>query len=470
MKTNLILGPPGTGKTETLLNIIEALFEKGIKPWSIAFVAFTRKAATEAKERAMQKFNLKDSELPYFRTLHSMCFKEAGLTMAHAMRRKHWKEVGELTGFRLTGYVDQEGPEDNGDKYLALDGLARTKRVSLEEVWQTEEAADGVDFYTLKYFSDTLARYKSSNGLFDFTDQLEEYLKEGAPLNVTYALIDEAQDLSLLQWLVIKKLFSKCKIIWIAGDDDQAIYKWSGAAVDYFLNIEAERQVLKQSYRIPQSVFNLSKNITDQISKRYPKEFKSREEEGQVDWVAGFEHLKLTAKETWFFLVRNRFFFSPIIEFLEQNGYVYSVNGESSINQGDCQAIYAYTALQKGKEITEKEQAGIFERMKENKINLKKDWHDALDNIPLLKREYYRSALRQGFSLKGQPTIMVDTIHGVKGAEADNVVLRTDLAYKSFLSFNLDPDSEHRVFYTAVTRAKSHLYILAPETPMYYSL
>ena len=53
---NVVLGPPGTGKTTYLLNKVEDFFEKGTQPEKLGYLAFTKKAANEALARAMGKF------------------------------------------------------------------------------------------------------------------------------------------------------------------------------------------------------------------------------------------------------------------------------------------------------------------------------------------------------------------------------------------------------------------------------
>ena len=86
--------------------------------------------------------------------------------------------------------------------------------------------------------------------LIDYTDMLSRYINEGFVPTFDVVLIDEAQDLSLLQWEMVQKIIDRADQVYIAGDDDQAIYKWAGADVDTFLGLEGRTLVLDKSYRI----------------------------------------------------------------------------------------------------------------------------------------------------------------------------------------------------------------------------
>jgi superfamily I DNA/RNA helicase len=59
----------------------------------------------------------------------------------------------------------------------------------------------------------------------------------------------------------------------------------------------------------------------------------------------------------------------------------------------------------------------------------------------------------------------------MKGGEDDNVVLLDDMGYLPHKNYmEKDPDDEHRVFYTAVTRTKHNLHIVQTDSKFRYPL
>jgi len=97
-------------------------------------------------------------------------------------------------------------------------------------------------------------------------------------------------------------------------------------------------------------------------------------------------------------------------------------------------------------------------------------WHERLTYIPAAEREYYIAARRQGESLTQSPRIKINTIHAVKGGEADNVLLLTDMAARSYKYMQQWPDDEARVFYVGMTRAKQNLHLVQPKTNLFYEI
>ena len=95
-----VFGPPGTGKTTTLLRKIEEHLDQGVAPDKIAFISFSVKAAEEGKHRARRRFGFDKDDLVYFCTSHAFCKRAMGIT--RVLEGQDIKEFLELYSFPLT--------------------------------------------------------------------------------------------------------------------------------------------------------------------------------------------------------------------------------------------------------------------------------------------------------------------------------------------------------------------------------
>ena len=485
---NIVLGPPGTGKTTKLLNLVEQHLNEGIRPEHIGYLAFTRKAADEAAERAFAKFNYTREDLPYFRTIHSLCFQQLNLKRSDVMTKTHYQELGEMLGLEVDGGVDMgEGQVfgmRTGDKLFFLENMARVKQKDLKEIYN-EYNDDDVNWFELERLSRALVSYKEKRKIIDYTDMLMKCLKVATFPKLRILFVDEAQDLSAIQWNIINEVGKETEVVYIAGDDDQAIYRWAGADVNQFIKLEGKSTVLNKSYRVPSSIWDLATKLSLRISSRIKKEFKPTEETGEVRWYMDPEDVDIS-QGTWYLLARNGYMLNQLENICIKNGYPFTIVGRRSpLSSEALQAIRFWTRLSKGESIVGSGIKLIYKYMVTrcprginpegyytiSDFNLKPGiWHERLNKIDTKRREYYIMLLKRGENLDQDPRIKISTIHGVKGGEADNVMLLTDIAPRTYREMHSLPDDEIRVFYVAVTRAKKSLHIVQPNTNMYFDL
>lgn len=513
-----IFGPPGTGKTTTCVEIVKRLIEDGTEPREIAYVAFTKKAAFEAQERVATQLGIPKTGMTYFSTIHAMGNRAYKAEFPDSLRvmkaydfeavgdrvsmpvRAHWK-ITEDADFVSSGGVEY----GSGDAALSQINLARARGISLEEQLAKHAKRDDLMRFDCSpemviQFQSTLSSYKQAEGMMDFNDMLDR--TEGcSPLPVRYAIIDEAQDLSMAQWKVCHHLMRNCKKIWIAGDDDQAIYRFSGAAATTFLNMGTHdnARVLERSYRLPEQVFHYANRIITQVTERVPKDWHTEKAEGKVQSVI-IEHAmdKAASSGEWLLLVRNRGFMRTYETQLRAMTVPYLTDGRSSLPHAILVAIKAWEKVRTGKPITATEAASVYKQMdygvkrgfktvlkrklleqgKEianyddlvsNGLTMSREtpWFDALDDIPPNMTSYLRGVAKRG-ELFDKPRISLNTIHGVKGGESENVVILPDMGRLTFSQFELEPDDEHRCAYVAATRAKTNLYVVISHAERQY--
>ena len=112
-----------------------------------------------------------------------------------------------------------------------------------------------VNWIQLNHIYNNLLEYKFKKKLLDFNNLIQILINQ--PENIPefdVIFIDEAQDLSPLQWKLFDILKTKTKDIYLAGDDDQSIFAWAGADVKRFLAEPAKEKTLIYSKRISKSI------------------------------------------------------------------------------------------------------------------------------------------------------------------------------------------------------------------------
>ncbi|SVB62164.1 uncharacterized protein METZ01_LOCUS215018, partial [marine metagenome] len=273
----------------------------------------------------MDKFNLTEDDLPYFRTLHSLAFRRLGIKKENVMQRKHYADIGRQTGLRVD-YNDwddeQTGLFTTNSDYLRIIQLAKLKDITVEQQYNLKEHSQEVSVDTLKNLSSELESYKKAHGLIDFNDMISEFIKSDVSPKFDVVFIDEAQDLSRLQWNMAKSIWNKTEDNYIAGDDDQAIFRWAGADVDSFITQTGKILNLTQSYRVPGVVHDLAMGIVKRISKRLHKEWEPKSKSGLLSYYHEFKDIDMSSGK-WFVLARTRHMLNELENVLYSKGLYY---------------------------------------------------------------------------------------------------------------------------------------------------
>lgn len=450
----MIYGPPGTGKTTKLMEILRKELASGVPKNRIALVTFTVEGARQGITRAMEEFGGSREDYPYFRTLHSLAFRELHLTMGSVMNNRRFRDFSKQMGMHFSGTVTADYYSSD-DRYLSYINLLRNNRK------EAERDDHNLSEETLKFVEVNYKRYKEKFELVDYTDMIERYLERCSPLDIDVALIDEAQDLTTLQWDMAKLATYQATRLYVAGDDDQAIYQWNGADVEHFLHLRSDAPpiYLNTSHRLPDSVLALAESLSDRIADRIKKPFHSRGVEGEVCYVNSVQEVEIKAGETYMFLARNNKFLLPIEEWLNEQGIFYTTKNEASASNRDFRLVKEWDDWRRA-HAEDQELPGLFtplgQQLRAN-ATVKQPFTDAFD-WPTKYLDYVSKLLEKG--IPSEPKVIVSTIHGVKGGQADNVVLLLDMSRLTYKSYLKDPDREIRTFYVGVTRAYKTLTIV----------
>ena len=299
----LIVAGAGSGKTRVLTSrIAYILAEKDCDPASILALTFTKKAASEMKERIALMVGEKRARRLYMGTFHSVFIR---------FLREFSESLGYPSTFTIYDTSDSVSAIKTCLKELQLDekvykpkdvlsriSMAKNNLVTAEAYRRNPTALQNdasakkpriCDIYQL------YAQKCKQAGVMDFDDILlnmnillrdNPAALESISNRFRYIMVDEYQDTNFAQYLILKKLSQFHKNLCVVGDDSQSIYAFRGAKIENILNFKKDYPDhhifrLEQNYRSTRTIVDAANSVIVKNSARIPKECYSMGEEGE---------------------------------------------------------------------------------------------------------------------------------------------------------------------------------------------
>lgn len=509
-----VFGPPGSGKTRWLVDIGKTHVEKGdFNIRDAIIVSFTRAAAEDIATR----INPDQKPGRYHCTIHALCKRYYGMNRDIADNK-----VGEFFTIEGIPYTRRSvNPEDlapgeqltAGEAMMSFWNLCRNAEVSLaegrrrfprpeelNEWWGVSGEGEQMDRVYGRY-----RQWKVDNDLIDFTDMLEMAVQNPPTGKWPALILDEAQDCSPLQWRVIH-LFAQCADrLYIAGDDDQAIYEFNGATPAEFLKAEVSKdRVLEVNHRSGHSLVDYTQAFIRRNHQRKEKGIMASRRGGTVRFSearALAPSVALEVAESTFILGRGHYLTEPFAEALTEAGFPFvdrrrryrGVDDRDAANYGRylrfcggermqleewVQLLSSFSSTQRWLE--PRARASLQARSSAERARTMvtqddlpsygatKTLLEAMTNgsppplrgVDRKRMDYFRKvATTHGVEFlnreKAAEVCQLGTIHSVKGLEADHVILCSGMPPRTMEM--LDQEAERRVFYVGMTRARERL-------------
>ena len=293
----LIVAGAGTGKTTVLTRRIAHLIaSKHARPEQILALTFTDKAAVEMAERVDQliPYGYAETWIGTFHAFGDHVLRESAIEIGLSPEFRVLTRPEQIIFLRerlwqlpLQRYRPLGDPTQHLSALLSLVSRAKDEDVSPEKYreWAEEErdratTTEGTDeaerHLELAAFYAAYQTLIAEAGAADFGDQISRalsLLRERPSVlaklraRYRYVLVDEFQDTNHAQLELVRLLAGGDRPnITVVGDDDQAIYRWRGAAAANLLAFrrlypQAREVVLTENHRSTQVILDAASRL-----------------------------------------------------------------------------------------------------------------------------------------------------------------------------------------------------------------
>ena len=299
----LIVAGAGSGKTRVLTSRIAYILEqKELDPSRILALTFTKKAASEMKERIALMVGERKARRLYMGTFHSVFIR---------FLREFSESLGYPSTFTIYDTGDSVSAIKACLKELQLDekvykpkdvlsriSMAKNNLVTAEAYRRNPNALQNDAASKKPRICDIYQLYAhkcKQAGVMDFDDillNMNILLRDNAAAmesiagRFDYIMVDEYQDTNFAQYLILKKLSQFHKNLCVVGDDSQSIYAFRGAKIENILNFKKDYPQhhifrLEQNYRSTKVIVDAANSLIVKNSSRIPKECYSMGAEGE---------------------------------------------------------------------------------------------------------------------------------------------------------------------------------------------
>ena len=298
----LIVAGAGSGKTRVLTSRIAYILERGCDPAQVLALTFTKKAASEMKERIALMVGEKRARRLCMGTFHSVFIR---------FLREFSESLGYPSTFTIYDTSDSVSAIKTCLKELQLDDKVYKPKDVLSRISMAKNNLVTASAYrrnTTAIQNDAAAKkpricdiYElytakcKQAGVMDFDDILlnmnvllrdNPVALESIAGRFRYIMVDEYQDTNFAQYLILKKLSQAHQNLCVVGDDSQSIYAFRGAKIENILNFKKDYPQhnifrLEQNYRSTKVIVDAANSVIAKNTARIPKECYSMGDEGE---------------------------------------------------------------------------------------------------------------------------------------------------------------------------------------------